>query len=383
MKNSSNPKVAFVYDRVNTAHGGAEKVLLALHKIFPEAPLYTSVYDPEKANWAKIFKIKTSFLQKIPFSQKLHRWIAPLMPIAFESLDLSNFDIVISVTSAEAKGVITNHNQLHICYLLTPTRYLYQDREAGLEASSILSLPVIKWFSNQFLNYLTWWDQVAITRPDMVVPISERVADRVKKYYPNVKPSPVIYPPVESTPSTNSRSENKDYFLIVSRLVSYKKIELAIEACSRSGKKLIIVGSGPEKNKLKNLTRKLKVKQLISFLKNISAGELQKLYLSCKAVIIPGEEDFGIVALEANAYGKPVLINQKSGAAELIENNESGVYITQESVTGVLKAIKELEEKNFSYEKIIQNSQKYGTNVFTEKFSQLVKREWKNKVFRE
>src|SRR5258708_2622600 len=171
---STSPKVALVYDRVNTHYGGAENVLLALHQIYPSAPLYTSVYNPQTATWAKVFDVRTSFLQKFPFAKKFHRLYVALMPLAFESFDLSEFDIVISISSAEAKGVLTKPNQLHVCYLLTPTRYLWSHAEEYQK--DWLTGPI----RALIFNYLRWWDQSAALRPDIFIPISQLVAERCR-----------------------------------------------------------------------------------------------------------------------------------------------------------------------------------------------------------
>ena len=189
-----NPKIALVYDHVNTPYGGAEKVLLALNKAFPNAPLFTSVYHP-RAKWAKVFKIKTSFLQKIPFANSLHRFFAPLMPLAFESLNFSEYDIIISVTSATAKGIITKPNQIHICYMLTPTRYLHSHRTHYEKTHWPFKIPIISFISRKIFDYLAWWDQIASNRPDLIIPISNLVKKRVKKYYHSLSHD-VIYPPI-------------------------------------------------------------------------------------------------------------------------------------------------------------------------------------------
>lgn len=394
------PKVALIYDRVNTPHGGAEQVLLSLHDLYPTAPLFTAIYDPQKAPWAKVFpEITASFLNKIPLLNKLHRWIPFLMPMTFESFDLNNFDIVISITSAEAKGVLTLPHQLHICYLLTPPRYLYQDREHSLSSHWIFSIPGMNWFASLFLNYLTWWDQQAIFRPDVIIPISERVSQRVRKYYPGINPDKVIYPPVninnhealkksKSFPKSSVESNlPSSFLLIVSRLVSYKHIDQAILACNNLNKNLVIVGDGPEKKKLKTLTKKLlqnnknqkKISPEIIFYSNLPDKKLHTIYKKCDAFLMPGEEDFGIVALEANSYGKPVLINIKSGAAECIDHTIHGIHISQENVIEIEKAIISFEENTFEKTRLVHNSKKYDTNTFTENFKTTVSNLWQKK----
>lgn len=388
------PKIALVYDRVNTNYGGAEQVLLALQKAFPEADLFTSVYSPKKAKWAKNFNIKTSFLQKVPFAKNRHRFLAALMPLAFENLDLSAYEIIISITSAEAKGVVTRKDQLHICYLLTPPRYLYHYKEEYLEKNKFLKLPIIRDFAELALEYLEEWDQIAIHRPDVIIPISQAVAKRVKKYH-DFLPTEIIYPPVDirlsqnfylPTGKSNAKLKNQsDYYLVVSRLVAYKNIDIAIKAAAKLKKKLLIIGEGPQEKYLKQLARKLerkagfKKEKLIIFKKKLHPKILAKTYLNATAILMPGIDDFGITALEANLYGRPVVINQQSGAAELITENKTGIKLNYQEkdnekklLTELISAIKRLEKTEFDAETLSKNALKYDTNSFVLNFQKKV-----------
>ena len=388
------PKVALIYDRVNTSYGGAEEVLLALKKAFPQADLFTSLYNPKKAKWAKDFNVKTSFLQKIPFIKNKHRLLAVFMPLAFENLDLSNYDIIISVTSAEAKGVITRKDQLHICYLLTPPRYLYHYRESYINKSRILKLPIINELADIALEYLKEWDQIAIYRPDVIIPISKAVAQRVKKYH-HFLPETIIYPPVDTKLSHNfylpkgefeaKLKTDSDYYLVVSRLVPYKNIDLAIKAAAQLRKKLVIIGEGPQEKYLKKLAKKLEKKagfkreKLIIFKKKLHPKILAKTYLNATALLMPGIDDFGITALESNLYGRPVLINQQSGAAELITEGKTGIKMKyqekdneKEIINNLILAIKKLEKTKFNAETLSKNALKYDTNSFVRNFAEKV-----------
>ena len=181
-------RVALVYDRVNK-WGGAERVLLALNKIFPKADLFTSVYNKEKAEWAKVFNVKTTFLQKFPLAKSSHQFYATLMPIAFENLNFEGYDLVISVTSESAKGIITKPETLHICYCLTPNRYLWSSFD------DYFTNPLLRFISKPAVSYLRMWDKTSAQRPDKYIAISTAVKDRIKKYYG--KDSEVIYPPSE------------------------------------------------------------------------------------------------------------------------------------------------------------------------------------------
>lgn len=376
-------KIALVYDRVNTVYGGAEQVLLALQKLYPQAVLFTSVYDKKKAKWAENFLVKTSFLQKIPLAKNFHRYLAFLMPLAFEGLDLSAFDIVISVTSAEAKGVITRRDQLHFCYLLTPPRYLYHYKTEYLKKNRYLNLPLIKNLAHFLLNYLEKWDQIAMFRPDVVVPIAEVVKKRAQKFYQNLQLGPVIYPPIDSSlKKTKTNKEENDYYLLVSRLVPYKNVESAILACKALDKKLIIVGEGPEEKSLKRIAN-----SSIKFKKNLNKLELAKLYQSCRAVLSPGLDDFGIVALEGNLFGKPVIINRLAGASELIKDQIHGLHLeyklgdSKEIIaSNLIKSILKLEKIKFDWRSLCQNALEYDTNSFVQSFDQALQKAYKAKI---
>jgi len=367
------PKVALVYDRVNTAYGGAEKVLLALHKAFPNAPLYTSVYHP-RAKWASVFKIKTSFLQKIPFASRLHRLLVPLMPLAFESFDFNEYDIVISITSAEAKGIISKPNQLHLCYLLTPTRYLYSHRTHYEQNHWPFKIPILKFFSRKIFDYLTWWDKVAAQRPDVMIPISNLVKDRAKQYYQRQVQNP-IYPPFNPKELTTPNEVNnylpyylpQEFCLVISRLVPYKRIDLVIQACQRLNKNLVIIGTGPQMTNLKKLSN-----NNTYFLGNVSTIQRQAIISQAQAILMPGIEDFGITAIEAIYSNKPIILHQKSGATELIKNEPGVILLKQLTINELVTAIKKipsLKLKNNSPQKKLA---KYAINDFIRRFQTTV-----------
>lgn len=380
------PKIALVYDWTTTRYGGAERVLIALHQAFPTAPLFTSVADLTKATWARSFEIKTTFLQKFPGSTHFYRLLSFLMPLAFESFNFDDFDIVISVSSAEAKGVLTKPHQLHICYLLTPTRYVYShqtDYQNNLH-------PFIKILIKPFLQYLRWWDEVAAARPDVVIPISKLVAKRCQTFYGR-QPAAVIYPPVEIPAQISKQvpTQNQDkkqhnlgsvlsdlpaaFYLVLSRLVPYKRIELAIQACGELGKPLVVVGEGPQSDYLQKVAE---LYPTVFFLKHQSRESTQELMTRCHALLMPGIEDFGITALEAQSYGKPVILHQESGVAELLENGIHGVFLSELTVLALKKAIIKLEKKAFNPKIMISNAQKYATTTFVPKFQDAVTKIW-------
>lgn len=356
-------RTAIVYDRVNK-WGGAERVLLALHEIFPEAPLYTSVYDPKGAPWAKIFpKVITSFLQKFPFAKSNHEFLAPFMPLAFESFDLTRFDLVISVTSEAAKGIKTKPGTLHICYCLTPTRYLWSHYDQYFKGSPFkgLTKPVIR--------YLRKWDKIAAGRPDEIIAISTEVKNRIKKYYG--RDSEIIFPPVELSMNRIIDS-NKKYYLVVSRLdYGYKKVELAIDAFNKLGYPLVVVGTGREEKKLRRMA-----KGNIKFVGQISEKKLAKYYSDAKALIMPQEEDFGIVAIEAQSFGIPVIAYKKGGAVDTVIDGKTGILFDQQTVESLEKAIRKFDDLNYrtiKMEDCIENAKRFSKARFKKEFVDFVK----------
>ncbi|MEO8581075.1 MAG: glycosyltransferase [Patescibacteria group bacterium] len=376
MKSSDLPKrVALVYDWVNTPFGGAERVLLALHKIFPDAPLYTSIYDRSVAKWAKVFDVRTSYLQEIPFAKQHHRELLPLMPSAFEHLDLSRYDLVISITSAEAKAVQVSPRALHLCYLLTPTRYLWShtfEYQTGI-------LKPIKAF---VFSLLRRWDFKVAQKPTAFIPISRLVQQRCEKYYRR-KTLPVIYPPFSLNSQLPEKSSQfkglSDYYIVVSRLVGYKKIELCIKACISLKRKLLIIGDGPDDSKVSRLIEFLDPEsQFIFWYERLSDAELKQAYASSIALLLPAEEDFGITALEAQAFGKPVLVFRHSGAAEVVKEGKSGIHFSHQTTNSLSTAMLELEKKHWDSDVIKSLTSQYNEQAFIEQFHETVLTAWNN-----
>lgn len=372
-------KVALVYDRVNTPHGGAEQVLLSLHELFPTAPLFTSVYHPGKAKWAKVFpQVIPSFLQTFPFAQSHHRYYLPLMPLAFESHDFSEFDIVISITSAEAKGILTGPKTLHICYLLTPTRYLWSHTHQYQKG-------IFAWAKSWQFSKMRSWDFCAGQRPDVIIPISEVVKKRCQKYYRRPT-QPVIYPPFrmsndeEIDDSNRSRKLDTPYFLVVSRLVEYKNVDLAIQACATLKQKLMIVGNGPDKKRLQQLIENLNAQQLIKIRSNVPPQELHNLYSKARALLLLAEEDFGIVALEAQYFGIPVIVNAKSGASEVVKDGKTGIHVSNLSINSICTAIDQALLHVWQRTVIKSHVTMYNDSLFKQRFSATVQSLWEKHI---
>lgn len=374
-------KVALVYDRVNK-WGGAERILLSLHKLFPNAPLYTSVYDRKRAPWASVFDIRTSFLQNIPFASSNNELLAPLMPLAFESFDFSDFDLVISVTSEAAKGVITKPQTKHICYCLTPTRYLWSGYNEYFKND------YIRFLSKPVISKLRYWDVAASKRPDAFIAISKAVQKRIKKYYD--RKSELVYPPVSLQQSNSIRHPGEqsdsriskvrdskqvrmtDYFLVVSRLskfTKYKRVDLAIEVCNDLNLNLIVIGEGSWKEELEGLSG-----PTIKFAGKVSDKELANYYKNCRALIFPGYEDLGLVMIEAQSFGKPVIAYGKGGALELIVDKKTGLFFDQQSKESLIEVLKRFNKIKFDPKICVENAKKFDYENFKNEFLSVVNR---------
>lgn len=346
-------RVALIYDRVNK-FGGAEKVLLALHEIFPKAPLYTSVYSKENASWAKNFKVYTSFLQRFTFTHTAHEKLAPLMPFVFESFDFSSYDLVISVTSESAKGIITHPPTRHICICLTPTRYLWSGYREYFSNTlfRIISYPVV-W-------YLRNWDVQASSRPDRIISISTAVQKRVKRFYK--RDSDLVFPPVEfnTQPKKPQGFDAKDpYFLIVSRLVKYKKIDIAVRAFKKLNKRLVVIGTGREDENLKRIAG-----GNVTFLGFVPDPELAWFYKNCQALIFPGREDFGIVMVEAQLFGKPVIAFRGGGALDIVNEGKSGVFFDKQTPQSLIDVLKKFRSATYNSKDCISNARRFSQSTF-------------------
>ena len=338
-------RVALVYDWV-VKWGGAERVLLTLHEMFPEAPLYTAVYDPVRAPWAKVFpKI---YAPEIRFNHKLFAW---LLPIIFESYNFEQYDLVITVTSFAAKGIITKPNTRHICYCLTPTRFFWSHVE---HYKTKLFGPLFK--------YLKYWDKIASHRPDEYIAISETVGKRIRKYYGQT--SKIIYPPVDTDYFIPAQNPKNDYFLLVGRLESYKNSQKVIDIFSQTDEKLIVVGSGSQNIKLRTLAKKN-----ISFVGQVSDEKLREYYQNCKAVIFWHEEDFGIVPVEAMSCGKPVIGLNRGGVAETVTKS-TGILIGDDS-NELTSIIKYFDSYKFDPKVIRKRALEFSKSKFTDKVNKL------------
>ncbi|OGG14470.1 hypothetical protein A2875_03505 [Candidatus Gottesmanbacteria bacterium RIFCSPHIGHO2_01_FULL_46_14] len=352
-------KVALVYDRVNK-WGGAERVLLALHEIWPDAPLYTAVYDPARAPWANVFDVRPSFLQHFPFAKSHHELYPWLTQMAFEFFSFDGYDVVISVTSAEAKSIITKPNTLHVCYCLTPTRYLWSGYEIYQETARGFIKTIHKWMTPR----LRTWDLVASSRPDYYIAISNRVKDRIEKYYKRTVVK-VIYPPV----NTQGRALGKgNYFLVVSRLVGYKRIDAIIRAFGALKLPLVIIGQGHAEGELRAMAG-----ENVRFVtRHLTDEELATYYGDCRALVTLADEDFGISTAEALSAGKPVIGFWRSGTAEIVQDNVTGCLIKEQTPEALMQAVQKL--KAFDPKVIAQSVRRFDTYLFKQTMKREIER---------
>lgn len=349
-------KVALVQDWL-VKFGGAEWVLINWHKIFPEAPLYTLVYDKKKMGKTfKDFDIRTTYIQKIPGGVKHYQTFLPLMPGAWERLDLTEYDLVLSSCSSCCKGIITRPDAVHVCYCHTPTRYFW---DMFYEYKSQCN-PIKAFLMTPFIHKLRMWDRLAADRVDYFVANSKFTQQRIKKYYQ--RKSDVIYSMGGNFVSDElfNSTEKEEFYLATGRLIGYKRFDLAIEACNRLGKKLIVVGIGNEEKNLKKIAG-----PTIEFKGYCSNEKILEYYAKAKAFLFPGLEDFGLTPIEAQSGGTPVLAYGKGGALETVEEGETGLFFEEQTVESIVACIEKFEKFGVAKSK---NAIRVHANIFSAEY---------------
>lgn len=366
-------KIALVHDYL-VQYGGAERVLECFTELYPQAHIYTIMHDKELMHGVfEDKKIHTSFLQNFPFARKKHRIFPLLMPSAIEQFDFSKYDVVLSDSSSYAKGIITSPKTLHICYMHTPMRYAWDDCQ---KYTDDFGLPtIVKKMVPFFMNYIRVWDWASVHRVDKIIANSNFVAKRIKKYYK--RDSVVINPPVNVDSFYVEKDESKrgDYFLMVGRLITYKRHDVAIEAFNKLGLPLKIIGRGPEMKRLKKMA-----KDNIEFLGRVEDADLPKYYANCRAFIFPQEEDFGIVAIEAMSAGRPLIAYRGGDILEHIQEEKTGIFIENQTSEAVVEALKRFQIFDFDGNYIRNESLKFDKEIFKKKISDYVEKtflEWK------
>jgi glycosyltransferase involved in cell wall biosynthesis len=356
-------KTALVHDWLNQI-GGAEDVLETLVEMYPSAPVYTSLYAPKLMppayqNW----DIRTGFIDKLPFSHRDQRLFLPFYPLLFEQFDFSAYDLVISNKSGFCHGILTDTDTLHVCYCLTPTRYVWRSRQyaeqEGLGSVSRRILPPI-------LAWLRVWDRLAADRVDHFIAISKEVRRRIGKVYR--RESTIIYPPV-NTSRFQPGDATEDYYLIVGRLVPYRRIDILIEAFNKLGLPLVIGGSGRDKERLEAMAG-----PTITFLGYVPNEDLPDLMARCKAFMFPGEEDFGIAPIQAMAAGRPVIAYAGGGALDTVIPGRTGVLFERQDAESIVAAVESFDPAMFDARAISAHAAQFDTAQFKRQLGEFVER---------
>lgn len=349
-------------------NGGAEKVLHSINTIWNDFDHYALIdFLPEKDR-PYVFpghssQVTTSFIQQLPTAKSNHRKFLALFPSAIESFDLTNYDLIISSSASIAKGVLSHSNQVHISYIHSPMRYAWDLYFSYLKEANLRGVKA--WYAKRVLHKMRLWDILSTNRVDHLVANSNYIAKRIEKIYR--REATVIYPPVDIN-QFQLETSKEDYFLTASRMVSYKKMDLIVEAFGyMPDKKLVVIGDGPEMKKIRS-----KASKNIEILGHVSYSSLIAYMQGAKAFVYAAEEDFGIAPVEAQACGTPVVAFGKGGSLETVTKNVSGLFFYEQSVASITNAIKEFEKIDFDYEKVRANAEKFSKEIFEHKFKEFV-----------
>ena len=368
-KGETQPRIAIVHDWLVTP-GGSERVLESLLPLYPDSPIYTLVYKPAgfKSSPIAQCEIRPSYVSSLPLARRLHRWYLPLMVHAVRGFDLSSFDIVISLSHAVAHGVRTKSNQLHINYIFTPARYAWQQREEYLDIWGLRGR-----LAQRFLGYFRRWDREVVQEVDCFVAISKWIAGNVEAAYGR-EADAIIYPPV-NTRAFKAEEQREDFYIVVSRLVPYKRIDLVVHAFNRLGLPLLVVGDGREKEKLLRIAN-----SNIRFLGNQGDSEVCQLLARAKAFVYASREDFGIAPVEAQAAGCPVIAFAGGALPESVMNGQTGILYSEQTAESLVEAITRFEsdDSNFSPRTIAKHSAQFSKERFQLQFADFVSSAWQS-----
>ena len=343
---------------------GGEKVLEELCLLYPQADIFTHVHDPARTSAViNAHRVTTTFIARLPFARRLYQRYLPLMPSALEELDLTGYDLVLSSEAGPAKGVITHPDALHICYCHSPMRYLWDQYhtyrgQAGRLTRLVMSLT---------MPALRAWDVASSARVDHFVANSRFIARRIAKAYR--RESTVIYPPVDLDAFAVHPAPSREAYVAIGQLVPYKHFDLAVAACTALGRRLIVIGTGADEARLKAMAG-----PTVTFKGWASKEELREAYANCRALLFPGEEDFGIVPLEAMASGRPVIAYGSGGALDTVVPGETGVFFARLSVGALTQAILDFEanEAGFDPERMRRHACGFGRDVFRGKIKTFI-----------
>ena len=356
-------RIALVHDYL-VQYGGAERVLECFSELFPYAPIYTLVYDPKAMHGVFANKdIRTSRLQKMRLARKYHRFFPPLMPLAAEEFDFSPYDVVLSDSASFAKGILTRPETLHISYVHTPMRYAWDDCQKYTQEFGFPR--IVKKLVPFAMNAIRLWDKASADRVDHFIANSAFVARRIRKYYR--KDATVIHPPVNVAVFSMKEKTGGEYFLMVGRLIAYKRHDIAIRAFNALGLPLKIIGRGPEMRRLQKMA-----KGNIEFLGRVPEKDLPRYYAQCKAFLFPQEEDFGIVAIEAFAAGRPVIAYRGGDIVEHLTEGRNGIFFDTQTPEAIVDAVRRFHDADYDSDSIRTTAQSFDRDIFKRKIKQYV-----------
>jgi len=358
-------KTAIVHDYLNQ-YGGAERVLECLHRLYPDAPVYTIVHDPGRMpDRFRSWDIRPSWINRLPGVRRHYEKLIPLFPAAVESFDLSGYDLVISLSSAWVKGVLTGPQTLHVCVCTSPMRFAWDEYHARLRRQPN---PIVRAALAQALQRIRTWDVISSARPDVFVAISDLVSRRIAKYYR--RESTVVRPGIDTgffVPDPAAARE--DFYLAASRLKPYKRIDVAVRAFTALGKRLVVAGDGPERRRLQRLAG-----PTVAFLGRISDGELRDHYRRCRALVFPTHEDFGLTPLEAQACGAPVIAYGGGGALETVVDGRTGLFFGEQTPESLAAALRRFEAMGFDQEEIRRHALQFDQAIFAGRLMEFIER---------
>jgi glycosyltransferase involved in cell wall biosynthesis len=356
-------KVAIIHYWLISMRGG-EKVLEALLEMFPEADVYTHVYDPAAVSESiNSHRVYTSYINRLPLAKRLYQKYMPLMPNALKEFDLQDYDLIISSESGPAKGVVPNPDAYHICYCHSPMRYLWDMYHEYFRGAN----PLVRFFMNALIPGLRLWDITSANLVDRFIANSRYVAKRVERYYN--RSADIVFPPVAIEKYLPIERKPEDFYLFFGQLAGYKRSDIAIEACITSGRKLVVIGAGAKKKDIKQYEKSA----LITFVGRISDDGIGKYLSQARALLFPGIEDFGIIPVEANASGCPVIAYRKGGVLDTVRENVTGIFFDEQTPASLIQAMDKFEtmEAQFS-----------DREQFTRHVQQFSKEEFKSRIVR-
>ncbi|MCS7255348.1 MAG: glycosyltransferase [Thermomicrobium sp.] len=357
-------RTAIVHDYLNQ-YGGAERVLEVLHALFPDAPVYTSIYAPDRLPaFYRSWDVRTSWLQRLPAIHRKHQLYLPLYPLAFSRLRLDGFDLVVSSSSAFAKSVRVSPGTVHICYCHSPMRFAWD----FMTYAAREELPaLVRQLLRPFMAWLRRWDRRTAQHIDVIVANSHTVAERIRRYWG--RHAVVVHPPVSVDRARPAPpQEIGDYFLLVSRLVHYKRLDIVIEACNQLRLPLKVIGDGRARSALERLAG-----PTVQFLGTVSDEEKFHLYARCRAAIFPAEDDFGIAQVEVQAAGRPAIALARGGACETVVDGVTGVLFPEQTVESLVAALRRFEHLQFDPSTIRQHAERFRPERFQAAFTDIVR----------